>query len=124
MFPIFYSVFAGTTVVANFLVMCVWTPACLIVNDHLPSAVKFPKLPDLRTPLTTAILKFRWIWVSLFTAISLLSISVLFYSTTWVFPDSPGLQLFDSSHPFEQYDNIYRNRFWFDRVLRVSHFHS
>lgn len=115
-----FSVFAGTTVVANFFVMSVWTPACLLVSEKLPTVIRIPKLPDWRSQLTFTVLRLRWAWITLFTLIAILSLSVILYSYSWVLPDSPGLQLFASSHPFEQYDSIYRDRFWFERVLRTE----
>lgn len=113
-----FSIFAGSTVVAIFLVTTLWAPACLIVNERVPQIIKLPKLPDIRSTLTLAVLKFRWIWIILFLLISMMAVAIVIHSSAWKFPDSPGLQLFDSSHPFEQYDSIYRNHFWFDRVLR------
>ncbi|RZC41204.1 dispatched [Asbolus verrucosus] len=36
------------------------------------------------------------------------------------YPDSSEFQLFDSSHPFEQYDFKYKNHFWFRREERMN----
>lgn len=36
-------------------------------------------------------------------------------------PESPDFQLFSKSHPFEQYDAFYQDKFWFERLEKVGH---
>lgn len=62
----------------------------------------------------------RYLWLCLLTAVAIASISVVFYWPRLRLPDSADFQLFAASHPFEQYDYIYKNKFWFEKPQKVS----
>lgn len=70
--------------------------------------------------LLKVVFRFRWIWIILFFTLGLLSATVLWIWPGIKLPESVEFQLFRESHPFEQYDLIYKNQFWFERILRVS----
>lgn len=70
--------------------------------------------------LLKIVFRFRWIWIILFCTLGLLSTTILWIWPGIKLPESVEFQLFRESHPFEQYDLIYKNQFWFERILRVS----
>jgi len=66
------------------------------------------------------VFNFRWVWVIFFTILGLVSAITILIWPVMKLPDSLELQLFRESHPFEQYDLVYKNQFWFERILGVS----
>lgn len=48
------------------------------------------------------------------------SIVVVLYKPQLKLPDTHDFQLFDTTHPFEQYDLIYRDKFRFEEFLKVK----
>lgn len=69
--------------------------------------------------LLNSIVNYRIIWLTFLTLVALASGIVVLYYPKFQLPNSPEFQLFDHSHPFEQYDLVYKNRFWFKREQRV-----
>lgn len=70
--------------------------------------------------LLNSIVNFRITWLTLLTVVAMASGFIVLYYPKLQLPSSPDFQLFDSSHLFEQYDLVYKNRFWFKREQRVS----
>lgn len=70
--------------------------------------------------LLRIVFRFRWVWIVFFFILGLLSASVIWIWPGMKLPESVEFQLFRESHPFEQYDLVYKNQFWFERILRVS----
>lgn len=70
--------------------------------------------------LLNSIVNFRIAWLTLLTLVALVSCVIVLYYPKLQLPSSPEFQLFDSSHVFEQYDLVYKNKFWFKREQRVS----
>lgn len=70
--------------------------------------------------LLNSIVNFRVAWLTFLTLIALVSGVIVLYYPKLQLPSSPEFQLFDSSHVFEQYDLVYKNKFWFKREQRVS----
>lgn len=70
--------------------------------------------------LLDSIINYRILWVTLLTIIALASGVTVLYYPKFQLPNSPEFQLFDRSHPFEQYELEYKNHFWFKREQRVS----
>lgn len=66
------------------------------------------------------ILNFRVLWLVTLSAVAVTSAVIVLYYPRLRLPSSPEFQLFDSGHPFEEYDLVYKNKFWFKRVQRVS----
>lgn len=61
-----------------------------------------------------------FIWVLALGLIALgSSVCVLYYPGLRL-PTSPDFQLFSRSHPFELYDAIFRDKFWFERLEKVN----
>lgn len=69
--------------------------------------------------LILAIIRLKWLWLLLFAAIAAGSAVVVLYYPKLRLPDSRNFHLFQSSHLFERYDLIYRDKFWFERLEKV-----
>lgn len=145
-----FSVFAGIAVICNCLLMMTWFPACVVIWERscdIFSGCLFTyfQCPRLFNPLTiplrslkskcvyvgklwdtkeqlllNSILEFRVMWLVTLTVLAVASMVVVLYYPKLQLPSSPEFQLFDSLHPFEQYDLVYKNHFWFKREQRVS----
>lgn len=128
-----FSLFAGTAVMVNFVLMVTWLPACVVISERVcwvpfPSLIPFLHIPHsvllnmssfLHNLLISTILRFRIFWIFILSCIALGSLFVIFYWPKLRLPDSTDFQLFASDHPFEQYDMVYREKFWFERLQKV-----
>ncbi|XP_049866317.1 protein dispatched [Pectinophora gossypiella] len=126
-----FSVFAGTAVLVNFLLMISWLPASVFIVDVKLCRSKKNILEalhkianeiseDIRVILNTFIIacvtKLHIVFVIILGAIGIGSIIVVFDAPGLQLPDSKQFQLFQTSHPFEQYDIYYRDNFLFERL--------
>ncbi|XP_063242455.1 protein dispatched isoform X2 [Bacillus rossius redtenbacheri] len=130
-----FSVFAGTATLANFVLMVTWLPASVVVSERcccppmVPS--KWSALANRLQPARAAadqvhaaldrallllVVKLRYVWVVVLGAVAAASVVVVFYYPRLKLPDSKDFQLFDSHHLFEQYDLVYKDIFWFERL--------
>lgn len=133
-----FSVFAGTATLANFLLMLTWLPATVVVSEQWHFRLMghphwFSWHNKLRPVLTAtdqactlldkflvlAVTKLHYLWLCLLGGVALGSIGIVFYYPRLKLPDSRNFQLFDSRHPFERYDMVYRDNFWFERLKMV-----
>lgn len=128
-----FSLFSGMTVIANFFLMVTWLPACVVVSERCKLNVLSPAnfimrkiIRPLRmfgdkmaigftSYLTQIVFRFRWSWLLGFGAIAITSSVIVFRYPGLRLPDTADFQLFDSSHPFEQYDFVYSRKFWFEK---------
>lgn len=125
-----FSVFAGTAVLINFFLMVTWLPLSIFIIDvKLPvnrwevlgaiSKVVNEIGEDINVILNkfivTCVMKVHTGFVVILGAIGVYSIVVVFYYPGLQLPDSKQFQLFQTSHPFEQYDMYYRDKFLFER---------
>lgn len=69
--------------------------------------------------LLDLIINLRYLWFTFFSVLAFASAFVVFYYPQLQLPNSPEFQLFHSMHPFEQYDLIYKDLFWFKRSQKV-----
>ncbi|KAK4871478.1 hypothetical protein RN001_015602 [Aquatica leii] len=141
-----FSIFATTAVIINCILMMTWLPACIVIEENFytkcssiknwcsPFILSYRKfwerflkfktfLPlklwnDREEIVVGGVMRFRYCWFVVLTLISIGSAVVVLYYPKLQLPNSPEFQLLDSSHPFEQYDLIYKNRFWFQRSER------
>jgi len=129
------------TVIANFFLMITWIPACMIVSEHCKLSVLSPvnfitrkiirpvrSLGDkvtirFTTFLTELVLLLRWFWLPGLGIMAIACCSVVFYYPGLQLPDYMDFQLFYDIHPFEQYDLVYSQKFWFEQNEMVSIFH-
>ncbi|XP_026490147.1 protein dispatched [Vanessa tameamea] len=128
-----FSVFAGTAVLVNFLLMVSWLPVSVFILDVklcinrwliLSSISKaiYEIGGDIKVILNrfiiTCIMRLHLFFVVILGAIGICSIIVVFYYPGLQLPDSKQFQLFQTSHPFEQYDIYFRDKFLFERFGR------
>ncbi|XP_015182400.1 PREDICTED: protein dispatched isoform X2 [Polistes dominula] len=128
-----FSLFSGMTVIANFFLMITWLPACVVVSERCRittlSPASFITRKIIRpvrlfadkvaltfsTFLTKIAIGLRWFWLLSLGALATACCIVVFYNPGLQLPDTPDFQLFESSHPFEQYDLIYSQQFLFEK---------
>lgn len=130
-----FSVFAGTAVLVNFILMISWLPVSVFIIDVKLCSNNRNFLDvihksihgvweDIRVILNRCIImcvtKLHIVFVIVLGAIGIGSIIVVFYSPGLQLPDSKQFQLFQTSHPFEQYDMQYRDKFLFERFGKDS----
>lgn len=129
-----FRIFAGTAVVANYLVIMTWLPASVSLLERMTChpfqwcvqyITKFIACISnggmyLQKVVIVAILRLPYLWILSMGAIGILSGFIVFYWPRLRLPDSPNFQLFESSHPFEIYENHFKNMFWFEKVYTVS----
>lgn len=132
-----YSLFSGMTVITNFFLMITWLPACVVVSEHCRittlSPASFITRKIIRPVrifadkialtfsifLTKIAIGLRWFWLASLGALATAGCIVVFHSPGLQLPDTPDFQLFETSHPFEQYDLIYSQQFWFEKQEMV-----
>ncbi|XP_066158603.1 protein dispatched [Euwallacea fornicatus] len=133
-----FSIFAGTAIVINFILTISWVPACLIIRENscfsrmtpyysmlsktvgLLCATKWSKklAAKWNCPeefLIEAVVHLRYFWIVGFTSLALASSFIVFVKPGLVLPTSVDFQLLLSSHPFEKYDFIYKQKFLFNK---------
>ncbi|XP_015124138.1 protein dispatched [Diachasma alloeum] len=128
-----FSLFSGMTVIANFFLMVTWLPASVVISEHCRLIILSPAnflvrkiIRPLRISMEKVSVAFssiiaqmviglRWLWLSSLGAIALAAGMVVFSFPGLRLPDSPNFQLFDASHPFEQYDLQFAHRFLFEK---------
>ncbi|XP_054271715.1 protein dispatched isoform X2 [Macrosteles quadrilineatus] len=126
-----FSVFAGLAVLVNYALMITWLPASIVLSERvcwapLPYLTTLPLNllesvgSSLNNLVVVSVMNLRYLWLCLLTAVAIASISVVFYWPRLRLPDSADFQLFAASHPFEQYDYIYKNKFWFEKPQKVE----
>lgn len=67
--------------------------------------------PSESSPLNT---------ISISGVVGVLSGVIVLYWPKLQLPDSADFKLFVNNHPFEVYDTVYKDRFWFEKVYTVS----
>lgn len=135
-----FGIFAGTTVIINYFLMITWLPASISIAERLTcfsssgflknitDKVTFPikKFCQLSQRIEDAIvlnvIRFAKLWIVIFTIIGIVSGVLVLYWPRLRLPDSPDFKLFVSDHPFEMYDSIFRDMFWFEKIYTVSFF--
>lgn len=129
-----FSVFAGTAIVANFFLMLTWLPACVVISERwgwtsllsLQCKGCDNKLRACRITidrfwvfmeklLLVVALKFRYFWFVFLSITASISLVIVLKYPGLQLPESVDFQLFQNSHPFEQYDLYYKQRFWYER---------
>lgn len=125
-----FSVFAGTTVLVNFLLMISWLPVSVYIVDVKLCTCNTKVLDVIQKAINevwediivvlnrfiiTCVMKLNIVYVIILGAIGIGSIVVVFYSPGLQLPESRQFQLFQSTHPVEQYEMQYRDKFLFER---------
>lgn len=63
-----------------------------------------------------SIVTYRYVWFVALSLVALFSAVIVFYYPKLQLPNSSEFQLFHTKHPFEQYDLVYKKKFWFKRA--------
>lgn len=121
----------------NYLLMITWLPAAMSISERF-SCCMSQDFCDRRKKLLSMLVNkigniyenfvieaveyCSWLWITLFTVISIFSAYVIIVYPTLQLPDSQHFNLYKLNHPFELYDNYYRTRFWFEKAYVVRLF--
>lgn len=129
------SIFAGTAVLCNYLLMITWLPASVALVERLSCLspqwcytrfiqVVFDAINRTATAVQELVIRaicdWPLVWIVLLATSGVYSGVVVFYRPRLQLPDSPDFKLFDAAHPFELYDSHYRNMFSFEKSPQVS----
>lgn len=132
-----FGVFAGTTVLVNYILMVTWLPASVSIAERLPCTYGmcskiFPKKLQtsykminefgdrVEAAIVNLVCNFPNLWIVLFGLLGIGSGICVLHWPQLKLPDSPDFRLFVSTHPFEVYDTQYKNLFWFEKNFIVS----
>ncbi|XP_019696069.1 protein dispatched isoform X2 [Harpegnathos saltator] len=132
-----FSLFSGITVIANFFLMITWLPACVVVSERYKFTLSsrnfiseriIRPLRSFRDKVTVGltallikmVIGLRCIWILSLGTAAIACCIVVFRYPGLQLPDYIDFQLFDNTHPFEQYDLMYSQRFWFERYEMVG----
>ena len=138
-----FSIYAGTTVLCNFILVVTWLPASIVIyekwcNCEMWYSPEFLTEKNLsyylcKIPhsayqhvtecskavfdrfLPCVVIKLRFLWILLYGSLGIGGIIVIFYYPKLKLPSSEKFQVFSSDHLFEQYDFVLNNYFWFER---------
>ncbi|KAF7268497.1 hypothetical protein GWI33_018378 [Rhynchophorus ferrugineus] len=140
-----FSIFAGTAIIVNFILMVTWFPAGLVIWEQFcvsryfcrcyfvafsqmfccfksrwnlsPTCCKcFNVMWKAKKQfITKIIINLKFMWLIFFTALALGATVVVFVYPKLRLPSTRDFQLFSSDHLFEKYDFMYRDKFWFKR---------
>ncbi|XP_038077701.1 protein dispatched homolog 1-like [Patiria miniata] len=66
--------------------------------------------------LPCVVVKLRYMWLLTLSTLTLGGFILIFLNPKLQLPTLPEFQLFRSLHPFERYDFIYKDMFWFEKV--------
>lgn len=116
--------------------MITWLPACVVVSERCKFALSSLNFVSERIirPLRSVgerataglgaflieiVLGLRHLWILSLGPVAIACCVIVFRNPGLQLPDCVDLQLFDYAHPFEQYDLVYSERFWFERYEKV-----
>ncbi|XP_063429567.1 protein dispatched homolog 1-like isoform X1 [Mytilus trossulus] len=145
-----FSIYAGTTILCNFLIMITLIPATLIINDKwcnceswynpefssnqkvsyflckIPYKV-YHSISDwsrifFEKLLPFIIVKFRYIWIFILGALGIGGVVVIFFHPKLKLPSSDKFQVFSSDHLIEKYEFQIRNNFRFEKSKDIEEF--
>lgn len=135
-----FGIFAGTTVLANYLLMITWLPASVSISERIYcfSRSWFINLNVLSRPadkfaafysqfsekientIVALIVNYPLFWILLLGSYGLLSAYFVLHWPKLELPDTPTFRLFSSDHPFEIYESNYKDLFWFEKMYTSS----
>nr|CAD7202924.1 unnamed protein product [Timema douglasi] len=125
----------GTATLANFALMVTWLPASVVVSERWNCPFQWMTWDNTLRPvrnvtnrvrvsldryLVLSVTRLRYMWFVILGSLAVASTVVIFYHPRLKLPDTKNFQLFDSSHLFEQYDMVYKDMFWFERLQKLQ----
>lgn len=136
-----FSIYVGTSVLCNFLLMVTWMPATIVIYEKscncLPccdSSMRGKSSALCRIPrnihksisnysriffekiLPCLVIKLRYFWLLLFGTLGLASVVIVFVYPGIKLPTKEKFQYFSSNHLLEVYDLHLWNHFWFEKT--------
>lgn len=135
-FLFFCSIFAGLSVLLNFVFMITWILSGIVISSEWPyiplihwsfsrdADVIYENILNVKSTfdhyIAYCVERYHLPLIMGLGFVSVLStFSVLCWPKLQV-PDSSEFQLFEKKHPFEQYDLIYKDRFRFSHAFSVG----
>ena len=144
-----FAIYAGTTIVVNFVLMVTWLPAVFVIYEKWCTDCLMCYSPDIyshrgfyfytcRIPyriyyrisdcskiffeklLPCVVMKLRYVWLLLYGCLSIGGIVATFYHPKLKLPVSNEFQVFSADHPFEVYDLNIKDQFWFEKAAGVG----
>ncbi|XP_071790807.1 protein dispatched homolog 1-like isoform X1 [Asterias amurensis] len=133
-----FGIFAGTAILMNFILTLTLMPACMVLQHKVSPLIcstegsqdddprnSKPRQKSCRQTLVnfarkvfeealpSFVFKLRYLWAIIFLLLGAGGAVVIFYKPGLQLPSAGENQLFVISHPFEQYDFIYKEQFAF-----------
>ncbi|KAG5669714.1 hypothetical protein PVAND_000009 [Polypedilum vanderplanki] len=135
-----FGIFAGTTVMVNYLLMITWLPAAVAISERIycfsrswfinigyftSSIDKFLKWYSqlsgkIENLIVTLVTKYSIVWIILLFGFGVLNGIFVLYWPKLELPDTQTFRLFIHDHPFEIYETHYRDLFWFEKMYTSS----
>ncbi|KAL4238257.1 Protein dispatched 1 [Mactra antiquata] len=123
-----FSIYAGTTVLCNLVVMVTWTPAAIVAEEKwcnfcfINSPRFYKKLRGyyrcfFEKLLPKFVLRLRFLWIFVFMIIGIISGVLVFHHPKLRLPTSFHFQMFRNDHLMEMYDQELRENFWFEKAV-------
>lgn len=116
------SCYVPSSISQNFIIAFIQTCCSTVLTPILGVFKSWPKSSTIselwcskEKYLLNCVINLRYLWITLLFGIAAGSIVIVLYNPKLELPDSQDFQLFTSSHPFEQYDFVYKDHFWFHR---------
>lgn len=135
-----FGIFAGTAVMANYLLMITWLPASVAISERIycfsrswflnfkffaKPADKFAKLYSqlsgrIEDFIISLVINYSILWIVVLGLFGCASAVFVLYWPKLELPDTPTFRLFTSSHPFEVYEAKFKDLFWFEKMYTSS----
>jgi protein dispatched 1 len=135
-----FGIFAGTAVMANYLLMVTWLPASVSISEKIycfsrswfinfkvfakpvDKFVKFSsQLSDsIEDFIVMLVINYPIVWIVSLGGFGIASAVFVLYWPKLELPDTPTFRLFTNDHPFEVYEAIYKDLFWFEKMYTSS----
>ncbi|XP_072038637.1 protein dispatched homolog 1-like isoform X1 [Amphiura filiformis] len=128
-----FAVFAGTAIMANFAFTITWLPVVVVMDDWCnehwfgwwkmclkqiksswrPLSKVSDKFATKYVPLF--VFKLRYLWIVLFALLGAGGAYLIFVSPGLELPTQTDFPVFNSDHPMEQYDQVYKKEYDFEQ---------
>ena len=145
-----FAIYAGTAVLVNFILMITWIPATIVIHDKWCSVcfscyqsdihIRYQRIGYYccRLPrkiyeafvdwariffekfLPYAVVKLRYLWLLIFLTLSVCGLLAIVYYPKLRLPSANAFKVFSPEHPFEVYDFVMKEQFWFEKAAGSS----
>ena len=128
-----FGIYAGIAILCKFSMMVTWFPAVCVIHEKLCVPWSCSK-KSLRQKakilyeryvgkyvwhffdvfLPRVVIKFRFLWIVLFSLLTLGGLEVLLFEPGFQLPTSADFQMFEATHPLEVYELNLKDKFRFE----------